>query len=107
MRALITLILLLASSSWEHATSFAGTRVALVVGNGAYQNVPKLPNPPHDAYDVADELKKIGFSVANLIDAKFEDLHDALRKFTRQTRVAEIAIVYYAGHGIEVGVRTG
>ena len=57
----------------------------------------------HDAYDVADELKKIGFSVANLIDAKFEDLHDALIKFTQQTRVAEIAIVYYAGHGIEVG----
>jgi len=61
MRALITLILLLASSSWEHATSFAGTRVALVVGNGAYQNVPKLPNPPHDAYDVAGELKKSDF----------------------------------------------
>jgi len=61
MRALITLILPLASSSWAHATSFAGTRVAARSRERAYQNVPKLPNPPHDAYDVADELKKSDF----------------------------------------------
>jgi uncharacterized caspase-like protein len=97
MRALITLVLLLAISSWGHATSLTGTRVALVVGNGAYQNVPELPNPPHDAHDVADELKKIGFSVTNLTDAKFEDLHDALRKFTQQARGAKLRLFITPG----------
>ena len=61
MRALITLILLLASSSWEHATSFAGTRVALVVGNGAYQNAPKLPNPRMMPMTSLMSLKKSDF----------------------------------------------
>lgn len=45
------------------APAHAEKRVALVIGNGAYQNAPQLPNPPNDARDVADALKRIGFDV--------------------------------------------
>ena len=83
--------------------SWAGPRLALIIGNGAYRHVAALPNPPNDATDIAASLDQIGFSVTTLTDATFEDMHKALLKFNQKARDAELAIVYYAGHGIEVG----
>ena len=79
------------------------SRVALVIGNGAYQKVPALPNPPRDAGDVADALQKLGFSVTRLIDGDLAQMNQALIEFAAAAAKANTAIVFYAGHGIEAG----
>jgi Caspase domain len=81
----------------------ADKRVALVIGNSAYQHVNKLPNPAKDAASMADMLKKAGFDV---VDAK-EDVGNAemrrmVRDFSDKIRDADVALVFYAGHGIEI-----
>jgi Flp pilus assembly protein TadD len=79
-------------------------RIALVIGNSAYQNVPALPNPERDATFVAETLKRTGFeSVTVLINLRKEALITALRNFATQAESADWAVVYYAGHGMEVG----
>jgi uncharacterized caspase-like protein len=79
------------------------SRVALVIGNGAYQKVPALPNPPRDAVDVADALQKLGFNVTRLIDGDLAQMNQALIEFAAAAARANTAIVFYAGHGIEAG----
>ncbi len=81
----------------------AQQRVALVIGNGAYRNVPVLTNPPNDASEIGKTLKRLGFSVAQVKDGNYDDIRRALLTFGRKARTAEIAVVFYAGHGIEIG----
>jgi len=85
------------------ARARAGTRVAFVIGNSAYQNGPLLPNPVNDAHDVSASLRRLGFTVNTLINAKFDDMRRALIEFTRQARGAELAVIFFAGHGIQMG----
>jgi hypothetical protein len=83
--------------------AFAEKRVALVIGNSAYQNVPKLPNPVNDARAVAALLKNAGFDVVeSRSDLGIANIRRAMRDFTNIARDADIGVVYYAGHGIEV-----
>jgi uncharacterized caspase-like protein len=84
-------------------SALADKRVALVVGNGSYQNVPTLPNPPNDASDTAASLQLLGFSVTTLTDARFYDIRRGLLDFGRKARDADMAIVFYAGHCKEIG----
>lgn len=78
-------------------------RVALVIGNSAYKNVPVLLNPQKDADAVAASLRNIGFSTVTLTaDATREAMLNALRTFADEAEKADWAMVYYAGHGIEV-----
>ena len=83
--------------------ALADKRVALVLGNSAYQNVAQLPNPVNDAAVMAATLKDAGF---DLVDSRHDlvaaDTRRALRDFADRARDADIAVVYYAGHGIEV-----
>jgi tetratricopeptide (TPR) repeat protein len=80
-----------------------GRRVALVIGNSSYSAVPQLPNPRHDSETVADALRRLGFKTVTLLtDLTREKLIDALRKFARDAENADWALVYYAGHGIEM-----
>ena len=58
-----------------------GKRVALIIGNGGYKNVPALPNPPNDATDVAAAFKRLGFAVNLLTDASFDDMRRGLIAF--------------------------
>ncbi len=86
-----------------NADAFAAKRVALVIGNSAYQNVAALPNPANDAAAVADMFKKAGFDTVDLRrDVGSLDMRRALRDFYDKAASADIAVVYYAGHGIEV-----
>jgi tetratricopeptide (TPR) repeat protein len=79
-------------------------RVALVIGNSGYRNVPELLNPKRDADVVAESLKAIGFETVTVVDdATHEALVDALRRFADEAEKADWALVYYAGHGIQVG----
>lgn len=80
----------------------AETKVALVVGNGVYQNVPQLPNSPHDAADIAAAFLRLGFSVRLVIDANYDTLRRALIEFDSKARDTEMAMVFFAGHGMEV-----
>jgi uncharacterized caspase-like protein len=83
--------------------AFAEKRVALVIGNSAYQKVATLTNPANDATAVVAMFKSAGF---DLVEAKFNlsanDLRRSLRDFVVKTRDADVAVVYYAGHGIEL-----
>lgn len=80
-----------------------GKRAALVIGNSAYKNVAALPNPQRDAESVAATLRNIGFDpVIVAVDNSKEKLTEALRSFANEADKADWAMVYYAGHGIEV-----
>ena len=80
-----------------------GERVALVIGMSKYQSVPPLDNPENDAKGVAESLKEIGFSsVTLLLDATRSQLTKALRDFQELADKADWAVVFYAGHGIEI-----
>jgi uncharacterized caspase-like protein len=81
----------------------AAKRVALVLGNSAYQNVAKLPNPVNDGAAMAATLSSAGFDVVDSRhDLPAAETRRALRDFADRARDADIAVVYYAGHGIEV-----
>lgn len=81
-----------------------GRRVALVVGNAAYRNVDPLLNPHKDAKAVAESLRNVGFEVVTLAnDQTREQMINALRTFANEAEKSDWAMVYYAGHGIEVG----
>ncbi len=83
--------------------AWAAKRVALVLGNSAYQNVARLPNPVNDGAAMAATLKDAGFEVVDSRhDLMAAETRRALRDFADRARDADIAVVYYAGHGIEV-----
>lgn len=81
-----------------------GRRVALVIGNGAYKNVHVLPNPPRDAKLIANVLHDVGFqTVISVRDLTRDKFFDALKTFADEAEKADWAVVYYAGHGFEIG----
>ena len=85
------------------AAPIAETRVALVIGNSAYKNVPFLPNPANDANDISESLKQLGFTVHTLTNANFDEMRRNVIAFGRDTQGSGIAVIFFAGHGMEVG----
>src|SRR5882672_7783884 len=86
------------------ATALAYKRVALIVGNSSYQAVPQLPNPSRDASSVAKMFRDAGFdSVEIQLNVGNLEFKRAIRKFEATADQADIAVVYYAGHGLEIG----
>lgn len=83
--------------------AFAEKRVALVLGNSTYQNVPPLSNPTNDGGLMAATFKQAGFDI---VDTRYDltalETRRVLRDFADRARDADIAVVYYAGHGMEV-----
>ncbi len=86
-----------------HAQAQAARRVALVIGNSAYRNVPQLPNPVRDARALAEKLRGLGFSVTVENDLGYDGMRKAFRAFSRRAAGADVAVVFYAGHGMEAG----
>ena len=84
------------------AVVLADGRVALVVGNSTYAHIGRLPNPDNDARDISAALRGLGFEVTTEFDADRVELTAALRAFTRQSAGADVSLVFYAGHGIEM-----
>src|SRR5471032_2339770 len=80
----------------------ADRRVAFVVGNGAYKNVTQLPNPPIDAKAMAGVLRNAGFDVVEGINLTRDKMTERLLEFGKKTKGADVAIFFYAGHGIAV-----
>ena len=83
----------------------ASQRVALVVGNADYAHAPALANPLNDAGDVGTALGRLGFSVTRLENADRARLWRGLQEFALAASASDIAVVFYAGHGIEVDRR--
>ncbi|MHC2252416.1 tetratricopeptide (TPR) repeat protein [Bradyrhizobium embrapense] len=80
-------------------------RVALVIGNGAYAHVKALPNPPNDAHAIARSLRDIGFTVSEGLDLDRDAMQTTIHDFLREAARSQIAVVYYAGHGVQVDGR--
>ncbi|QAU50273.1 caspase family protein [Bradyrhizobium guangzhouense] len=99
----VRLLALIFCSFWLACTSAqAERRVALVIGNSAYKNVPKLSNPVNDAALVGGMLKNAGLEGVYIkTDLNGIEMRKALRDFGARAREADVAIIYYAGHGIE------
>ena len=102
LRLLVCLAALLAVSV---APAHAQKRVALVIGNSAYRNVQHLRNPVNDAADMAAVLASIGFNVKHLSDLDRVAMEEAIADFSTMAVGADIGLVFYAGHGIEVDRR--
>jgi hypothetical protein len=84
--------------------AWADKRVALIVGNSSYQTVPQLPNPARDASAVAKMFRDAGFDTVDVqVNVGNLEFKRAIRKFEATADQADIAVVYYAGHGLEIG----
>lgn len=81
----------------------AETRVALVIGNSTYEHAGKLATPPKDAADMAVALEAAGFKVIPAIDVPKRQFDKVLRGFVEAIEKADVALLYYAGHGIQIG----
>jgi uncharacterized protein len=92
---LLGLLTLAPASAWAN-------RVALVVGIAKYAHIEALDNTANDARLIAETLEGIGFDVTLVIDAGYTDLTRAMESFAFQSETAELALIYFAGHGIEV-----
>jgi hypothetical protein len=88
---------------WQPTAAHAEKRVALVIGNSAYQNTSELRNPSNDASDVAAALTRLGFRVTDGRDLDKRAMERTIRQFGLALEGADIALFFYAGHGIQVG----
>jgi len=107
-RLLIALTIVVAMVVPMGGAAHADKRVALVIGNSSYVDIPRLTNPAHDANLMAETLKGLGFNLvgdAPQIDLDKVGFDSALQKFGNQVLGAEVALFYYAGHGLQVGGR--
>jgi tetratricopeptide (TPR) repeat protein len=92
------------SAPVEKAVPAPLRRIALVIGNSAYRNAPALPNPSRDARSIAETFRHLGFSeVVELHDLSLSAFSSALKDFGDHAADADWAVLYFAGHGLEVG----
>jgi tetratricopeptide (TPR) repeat protein len=85
------------------AVTAPGRRVALVIGQSDYRYAPKLDNPTNDAADISTLLRKLNFEVVESKNLDRRGFDDAIREFGRKLDRADIALFFYAGHGLQVG----
>jgi uncharacterized caspase-like protein len=103
MRQLAAFLFAVMAVGFADRSALADKRVAFVVGNSSYQNVGVLTNPANDAAAITEMFRKAAFDVVeSRRDLKNTEMRRALRDFTEKARDADIAVIYYAGHGIEV-----
>ena len=96
--AAMSVVALLASGN----AALADKRVAFVVGNGAYKNVPQLPNPVVDAKSMSKVLRSVGFDVVEGVNLTRDKMTEKLLDFGKKAEGADVAVFFYAGHGIAV-----
>ncbi|MGD9868938.1 MAG: caspase family protein [Hyphomicrobiales bacterium] len=99
---LATLALLAAVALSGSAFAAAGKRVALVIGNSAYQHTSELRNPAKDANGMADALARLGFDVIKGVDLDINGMRNVIREYSRKIEGADVALFYYAGHALQI-----
>lgn len=77
-------------------------RIALVIGNSNYLNVPKLNNPKNDANDIECVLQKLNFDVIKILDARLMDIQNAINDFLQRLDEYAVGLLFYAGHGMQI-----
>ncbi|RNJ46974.1 hypothetical protein B5V01_33775 [Mesorhizobium erdmanii] len=96
------LVLSILAAFGVQAATTAGKRVALVIGNSKYVNAVALPNPANDAHLIASTLRNAGFDVIEGVDQDNAGMHGLISKFTEESYNADLAVIFYAGHGMQV-----
>src|SRR5450756_1972665 len=99
----LTVIVSLFCMMFSADAAKADRRVAFVVGNGAYKNVAQLPNPPVDAKAMAAVLRNVGFEVVEGTNLTRDKMTEKLLDFGKKAQGADVAVFFYAGHGIAIG----
>jgi hypothetical protein len=89
--------------AWQSAA--AESRIALVIGNGAYARLPQLLNPVNDAQTMESTLRDFGFEVIRLENATKTEIEAGIAEFTQRLTPDAVGLVYYAGHGVQMGGR--
>jgi uncharacterized caspase-like protein len=102
MRRLALIVSLACMAFTSVTTAKADRRVAFVVGNGAYKNVAQLPNPPIDAKAMAGVLRNVGFDVVEGTNLTRDTMTQKLLEFGKRAQGADVAVFFYAGHGIAI-----
>lgn len=92
-----------ANPAGEVASAPYEKRVALVIGNSAYRSVSELPNAHNDAKAIADALARLGFEVELKFDVNKLEADAAFARFGNKAEAAQVAALYYAGHGVQDG----
>jgi uncharacterized caspase-like protein len=105
IKSLATCLAAIAALAVTLTPAAADKRVALVIGNAAYQNVPPLQNPSNDATDIAAKLRGLNFEVIEGIDLGKRDMERRIRAFAEALSGADVGLFYYAGHGLQVDQR--
>jgi uncharacterized caspase-like protein len=98
----LTLVLSLICMVFTANAAKADRKVAFVVGNGTYKNVAQLPNPPVDAKAMANVLRKVGFDVVEGTNLTRDKMTERLLEFGKKAQGADVAVFFYAGHGIAI-----
>ena len=99
LAACLTAALFLLSTQ---APAAAEKRVALVIGNSAYQHTPALKNPSNDATDFAAALRQLDFDVIDGTDLTKDEMEQRIREFAAKLAGADVGLFFYAGHGLQV-----
>ena len=99
---LFVLATLGAQAAAPDAASPDAKRVALVIGNSKYVHAVALPNPANDAQLIASTLRNAGFEVIEGVDQDNAGMHSLISRFTEQAYDADLAVIFYAGHGMQV-----
>lgn len=102
MRRILALFALTLSVVVFASAASAERRVALVIGNAAYKHAPALANPANDAKAVTAALERLGFEVVSGFDLGNSDLRKTVRSFADKLSGADVALFFYAGHGLQV-----
>ncbi len=106
MRTLIKLLCLMLAAAWiTQAGNAEERRVALVIGNSDYTNVPALANPRNDAADLSETLTLAGFEVVEGLDLTRDGMAQTIREFVDRLDGATTGFFFYAGHGLQVDGR--
>jgi hypothetical protein len=98
----LTLLASLFVVMFSAQSALADKRVAFVVGNGAYKNVAQLPNPPVDSKAIAAVLRNVGFEVVEGTNLTRDKMTEKLLDFGKRAQGADVAVFFYAGHGIAI-----
>src|SRR5689334_16576636 len=98
---ILTFLISIGVSIAFSGVALAERRVALVIGNSEYRNEDALPNPARDATAVGQSLERLGFATIVAVDLDKRGMDDAFRRFAHAVRDADVALFYYAGHGMQ------
>ena len=101
--AFATLLLTVLMIVGVHAPEACAARRAFIVGNSSYASAPHLPNPANDARDLAQRLEGLDYQVTLLVDARRSAFLQAYQAFIASLRPDDLALLYFAGHGLQIG----